>query len=214
KSTDKKTLIFVMGIQRSGGSTLLNAFKRNRNISILREKDNKIFDYFMLRPEREIRPSLDKSKRIAFIEAKSETKKREVVDILSEFSHYTVKIIWNYRNPVNVYYSRLIKYPHKDWVADEVQFSEMWNQRNASVLKAMDQYRDDIAIVKLEDLAVSKKVFKQLCDFIGVKGRNTFYADKINTEKELSDTIIKNINNHTSPILKQLDLNRRFSPDH
>jgi len=212
KSKDEKTLIFLMGIQRSGGTTILNAFKHNRNTSILREKNTKIFDYFMLKPEMELRPFLEKSKSIIFIEAKSETKKRDVIDLISEFSCYTVKIIWNYRNPVSVYYSRLIKYPHKDWVADEIQFCEMWNQRNASVLKAMDTYRDDIAIVKLEDLAESKIVFKQLCDFVGVKGRYKFYSDKINIEKELEDTIIKNIHNHTSHILKQLDLNRRFLP--
>jgi len=212
KSKDKKTLIFLMGIQRSGGSTILNVFKHNRNTSILKEKNNKIFNYFMLKPEKELRPILEKSKSIIFIEAKSETKKRDVSDLISEFSCYTVKIIWNYRNPVSVYYSRLIKYPHKDWVSDEIQFCEMWNQRNASVLKAVDQYRDDIAIVKLEDLSASKSVFKQLCDFVGVKGRNKFYPDKTNIEKELSNTVIKNINNHTSPILKQLDQNRRFLP--
>ena len=212
KSYELKTLFFVMGIQRSGGSTLLNSFKRCRDVSILREKDDHIFDYFMLRPEKEIRPFLDKSNPITFIEAKSETKRRDVIDLINEFSSYSVKIIWNYRNPVNVYYSRLIKYPNKDWVADEMQFCDMWNQRNASVLKAIDQYKNDIAIVKIEDLAESKNAFKKLCDFVGAKGKNKFYRDNINIDKKLSHTIVKNINTHTESILKQLDLNRRFLP--
>lgn len=210
KRQSQKRIFFVLGIQRSGGSTLLNAFKRNRVVSIFLEKDKKFFDYFMLKPEKDLRPFIEESKPIIFIEAKSETKKREVIDILNEFSNYMVKIIWNYRNPVNVYYSRLIKYPHKEWVSDENQFCDMWNQRNASILNAIDQYRDNIAIVKLEDLADSKIVFKQLCEFVGAKGRYTFYRDKTNIEKKLSSTVIETINNQTESILKELDENRRF----
>jgi hypothetical protein len=212
KSKGKKIIHFVMGLQRSGGSTLLDAFRRNRNVSILREKNKRIFDYFMLRPESEIRPLLQKTKLITLIEAKSETKQREVKDLFAEFSEYSVKIIWNYRNPVSVYYSRLIKYPHKDWVADEIEFCKMWNQRNASVINALTLFQKDIAIVKLEDLIENKMVFNQLCDFIGVKGRNKFYSEKPTYEKALSDSIITTINEQTSSILAQLGLNRRFIP--
>lgn len=201
-----------MGIQRSGGSTLLNAFRHNRKVTILSEKDKNVFNYFMLKPEQEIRRLLEKSKPTIFIEAKSETKTREVVDIFNEFSNYTVNIIWNYRHPVNVYYSRLIKYPHKDWVSDENQFCEMWNQRNGSIIRALDQYRENIVIVKLEDLAFSKSVFKQLCEFVGVKGRYKFYQDKINIEKKLSTSVIGKINDQTGSILTELDSNRRFIP--
>ena len=212
KSNDTKILFFLMGIQRSGGSTLLNAFRRKRNVSVFKEKDKRIFDYFMLRPEKEIRPFIEKSKPITFIEAKSETKKRDVTDIFSEYSRYSVRIIWNYRDPVSVYYSRLIKYPYKDWVSDENGFSEMWNQRNNSILKALKQHRDHIAIIKLEDLIECKNVFKQLCDFIGTKGKNTFYSDKVNIGNKLPEAIIKNIQKQTSEVLNQLDLNRRFLP--
>jgi len=212
KSNDTKILFFLMGIQRSGGSTLLNAFRRKRNVSVFKEKDKRIFDYFMLRPEKEIRPFIEKSKPITFIEAKSETKKRDVTDIFSEYSRYSVRVIWNYRDPVSVYYSRLIKYPHKDWVSDENGFSEMWNQRNNSVLTALKQYRNDIAIIKLEDLIESKNVFKHLCDFIGTKGKNTFYSDKVNIDNKLPEAIIKNIHKQTAKVLNQLDLNRRFLP--
>jgi len=213
KSVDTKSLFFLMGIQRSGGTTILNAFKRNRKVSILREKDESAFDYFMLRPEKEIRPLIERSRPTVFIEAKSETKKRDVVDVFHEFSNYRISIIWNYRDPVSVYYSRLIKYPYKDWVADENQFSAMWNQRNTSILRALDQFKDNIAIVKLEDLAESKKTFKQLCEVIGVKGRYVFYRDKTNIEKELPASIIENIKRQTSSVIKQLDRNRRFFAD-
>jgi hypothetical protein len=210
KIQSQKCLFFVMGIQRSGGSTLLNAFKRNRSVSIFREKDKNFFDYFILKPEKELRPFIEKSKSLILIEAKSETKKREVVDIFNEFSNYIINIIWNYRNPVNVFYSRLIKYPYKDWVADENQFCDMWNQRNSSIINALDQYRDNIAIVKLEDLSGSKSIFKQLCEFVGTKGRYTFYRDKIKIEKKLSASVIDKINNQTASILNKLDANRRF----
>lgn len=212
KSTDEKILFFVMGIQRSGGSTVLDVFRRKRKVSIFTEKDKRFFDNFFLKPENIIRPLLDKSKQILFIEAKSETKIRSVIDIFSEFSSYNLKIIWNYRNPVSVYYSRSIKYPDEDWVYDHNQFCEMWNQRNGSVLNALDQYRNDIAIVKIEDLIESKKVFKQLCDFVGVKGRNKFFRDKKNNSMNISDKIIHNIKEQTSTILEHLELNRRFIP--
>lgn len=213
ESEDKKVLFFVMGIQRSGGSTILDSFHRNRKVTILREKDKSVFDYFMLQPESEIRPILKKSKPITFIEAKSETKRREVTDVFSEFSGYSVKIIWNYRNPVNVFYSRLTKYPHKDWVSDELQFCEMWNQRNESVLKVLEHRPEDIAVVKLEDLIRSNRVFKQLCRFIGEKGRYKFYPEKSKSYPYFSDTAADTIIRHTSGILNRLDKSRRFVPD-
>ncbi len=209
---EEKILFFIMGIQRSGGSTVLDVFRYKRKVSIFTEKDKRFFDNFFLKPLESIQPLLENSKPITFIEAKSETKKREVKTIFSEFSQYTVKIIWNYRHPASVFYSRLIKYPHEDWVSDDNQFCEMWNRRNASVLSALEHYRDHIAIVKIEDLIASKKVFKQLCDFVGVKGRNKFYSDKNKIEKYLPAATIKSIHERTSAILNQLDLNRRFLP--
>lgn len=191
---------------------MLDAFRRRRNVSIYTEKDKRFFDNFFLKPEETIRPLLELSKPIIFIEAKSETKIRNVVDVVSEFSNYHVKIIWNYRNPVSVFYSRSIKYPDEDWVYDHNQFCEMWNRRNASVLHALDQYPDDIAIVKLEDLIESRLVFKQLCDFIGLKGRNKFFRDKNKYKKYMSDKIIQNIKDQTSVILLRLDAMRRFVP--
>jgi len=211
-SADEKAIFFVMGIQRSGGSTLLDAFRRKRNVSIFTEKDKRFFENFFLKPEALIRPLLEESKQFTFIEAKSETKIRNVIDLFSEFSQYNVKVIWNYRNPVRVYYSRLIKYPLEDWVVDHNQFCEMWNHRNGSVLNALNQYRDDIAIVKLEDLIESKMMFKQLCDFVGVKGRNKFFRDKKKIEKYISEKIIENITDRTSTVLYHLDVNRRFIP--
>jgi len=190
----------------------LDAFRRKRNVSIFTEKDKRFFENFFLKPEALIRPLLEESKQFTFIEAKSETKIRNVIDLFSEFSQYNVKVIWNYRNPVRVYYSRLIKYPLEDWVVDHNQFCEMWNHRNGSVLNALNQYRDDIAIVKLEDLIESKMMFKQLCDFVGVKGRNKFFRDKKKIEKYISEKIIENITDRTSTVLYHLDVNRRFIP--
>jgi hypothetical protein len=88
----------------------------------------------------------------------------------------------------------------------------MWNHRNRSILNALDRHKNDIAIVKIEDLAESKEVFRQLCDFVGIKGKNKFYRDKINIKKELPETTIKTINDQTADVLNRLDLNRRFFP--
>jgi hypothetical protein len=207
KNGEKVKIIMVMGVQRSGTNVLRESFGKDPAINDFNESaDSELFQDWKLRPEKEIRPVLQRLGGPILTKPISETKFRSIDDVMKEFCDYDVWISWIYRDPINVYYSQIIKWEMvKNRGVDS--FINDWNRRNQSILAALQSYSSKIAIVQYENLISHPELFRGLCSFFGINGKYLFRGDSLGGLKNLSDEMKAKITRGTADILTEL--NRR-----
>ncbi len=69
--------------------------------------DSPFYKNFRLRPEAEIRPLLAQIRGTVLLKPISETFDRSVKEVLAEYKNYQLRVVWIYRDLVNVLYSML-----------------------------------------------------------------------------------------------------------
>ncbi len=216
----KRKMIWVMGMQRSGGTALMNSFLKDSNLDVYKQIDSDLFYHgpeHYLRPEPLISSKLDISSQTLVLEPKSETKIREVADVLNEFTNYDVRIIWNYRHPFDVFISRQQKYPNQEWTKDIDRFIELWNKRNQSIINVLNNQKSNITIIKLEDIIKEPSVYNQLCVSIGIKGNYIFrrYEKSFkNARQGVSEDVQRKISEGTAEVWSILEERRSFKPQY
>lgn len=207
-----KKLVMVMGVQRSGTTALFRSLALDWDLIGIDESDEKAFDNFFLKPEQEIRPILNALPGAVLLKPISETFIRSVADVFEEYKAYDLKVIWIYRDPIKVFYSRYIKGWVKLDTTSIVSFIRSWNRRNSLMLQCLPVYSSEIAIVSYDDLITDSQVFYDLCDYFDLHGMYLFRQDSSTGRKNLSKTYKAMIDVATFPVLNQLKRARRFKP--
>ena len=203
-----RKVIMLMGYQRSGSNVFFNSLASDPSLNSYNESmDNGFFCEWRLRGEEEVREVLAGFPGTVLLKPISEPTYRDVNGVFEEYSAYDLWVAWIYRDPVNVYHSWAVK-----WGSSVDQIVEEWLRSNERILQCLPKYSDRIVIVKYEDLVLSRKLFIQACDFLGVKGKYQFRKDSGNGRHSLSKELIKDIDERTAEILSRMDEHRSFTP--
>ncbi len=198
----------VMGVQRSGTNALRRSLSLDPRVAGFNEsKDSPLFKNWYLRREASIRDFLNGVPGTVLIKPISETRKRTVADIFEEYQAYDLWMPWIYRDPVNVYHSRIRRWPE---LTDIDRFVDSWNSRNRSALEAIPGHADRMAIVRYEECIADPTVFWGLCRFLNVEGEYLFRRDSAGGYRRLDRELQQRILEGTSEVLQELDAARRF----
>jgi len=100
-------------------------------------------------------------------------------DLREEFGAYALRIVWIYRDPVNVFYSM-----HREgWVPfNEIGsdlYIEQWKKRSYLAHEFYQRHSDLIAIVRYEDFFVDSDVFRGLCDWLNIESKSFFQVREV-----------------------------------
>jgi hypothetical protein len=204
-------LIMVMGVQRSGTSTLFNSLATDRTLSAFSEDiDSAFYSNFLLRPVKELAPLIERRGGRILLKPISETGIRSLADVAEEYRSYLLRFVWIYRDPVNVFDSMR----RERWIAaeeiDRPAHICGWRKRNEYALQFQRQNPDQIAIVRYEDLCVDRKVFRQLTRWLNLKCTSYFRKDSAEGRKCIPSAAQKNICAGTTETLSALDAARTF----
>jgi len=206
-----RELIMVMGVQRSGTTTLFNSLARDKNLTSFHESvDNAIYRRYQLRPLREIAPLLNAAPRAVLLKPISETPSRTLEEIATEYAAYDLRVVWIYRDPVNVLYSmqRMGWLPPAQ-IDAAVHFLD-WESRNRLALRFHAQHPAKIAIIRYEDCCTDPQVFRSLCRWLGVAGTSLFRTDRDVGQKNVTRAASEKINAAVGLTLLALDDARIF----
>ncbi len=196
-------IVMITGIQCSGTSALLKSLSRDSGVVTINESlDNELFCSWNLRPEAKIRPFLANMDKTLLTKPVNETRRRSIVELFNEYRDYDLRVIFLYRNPVNVYFSQLMKRV-KDKTITE--FIDDWNSRNRHVIEAMPRYKDRIFLVSYEDIIADKRVFRDLCNFAGINGKSVFRKDSNKGMVNFRQNVIDKIEHGTSEVIELLN---------
>ena len=151
-------LIMIMGMQRSGTTALLYALGQDPHVQVENEEPvSPLYDQYRLRPVYEIHQKLMQIKRRVLTKPVLEADFREIEDVIREFIVYDPRVVWIYRDPVDVWSSaknkfNLSKHDMKTWL-------KRWAKGNESALRAMSgPYWNRIRIVGYHDLIQHREV--------------------------------------------------------
>lgn len=200
-------IVMIAGYQRSGTTALLSSLSKDSGVVTVNESfDNELFCRWNLRPEAEIRPFLANMDKPLLTKPVNETKIRSIEELFDEYRDYDLRVIFLYRNPVNVYFSQLIKrVKDKTILFGHTEFVDGWNSRNRHVVDAMPRYKDRIFLVSYEDVIADKRVFRDLCNFAGIDGKSVFRNDGNNGMDNFHQNVIDEIERGTSEVMELLD---------
>lgn len=202
RSPTRPDLIFVLGSQRSGTNVLRQSLSLDPYVQGFNEKKNsELYVGWALRPEPEIRSVLARFDNTVLLKPIQSVIRRPVADFLAEFNDYNLKVAWIYRDPVAVFRSRGERWSYK---AQAGPFITEWNRINASVLDANDPR---VLVVCYDQLTSDSKVFKALCQNLGIKGENLFHSSRPveEVESSLSEQDVADIRKATVKTLDRLD---------
>ncbi|HJL19073.1 MAG TPA: sulfotransferase domain-containing protein [Sandaracinaceae bacterium LLY-WYZ-13_1] len=209
--SDRKRLIFVMGVQRSGTNALRRSLSLSPSIVAFNEaKEDELYDDWFLRPEPEIRDLLKAVPLPVLLKPISETLERSLSEVMEEFAAYDLHVVWIYRDPVNVYHSTVTRWPHKK---DVGTFIEQWNARNLGAAEAMDRYGEQITVVRYRDLVKDYLVFRNLCERLGIRqGENLFSRDSRAGYEHQPEEVQQEILSETASAWTKMESLRAFRP--
>jgi hypothetical protein len=200
---DKCRLIFVMGVQRSGTNALFKSLAPGANHAFNESDNSLLFEDFLLRDDEVVRDALEAYSGVVLAKPISETKRRNVVDVLEAYADHALSVVWIYRDPVNCYASHIER-----WTGFRGQpeaFATSWSARNLSVLEALEAHADRITIVRYEDLTKSPAMVVSLGDVLGLRVRSKFSRDRRNGRAELAKAEVTAIEAGTGSVLNALD---------
>lgn len=216
KAESKRKLIFVMGVQRSGTTALLDTLGQDPNLRVEDEHvDSPFFHAYYLRPEPVLRAHIHRIRRRILLKAISETYRRTVEDVLDEFARFEPMVAWIYRDPVDVWRSARAEFRLDDreleqWLAD-------WNRRNTLALDTLvGRHANRIAIVSYSDLQTQRGTFRELCRFLDIRPRNNLFwhAGQSKGRTALPLDLQRSIDEATKTTLAELRSRRIQPPPH
>ncbi len=200
---DKCRLVFVMGVQRSGTNALFKSLAPGANHAFNESDNSLLFEDFFLRDDDVVRDVLETCPGIVLAKPISETKRRQVVDVVEAYADHALSVVWIYRDPVNCYASHIER-----WTGFRGQpeaFATSWSARNLSVLEALKSHAERITIVRYEDLTKSPAMVVSLGDVLGLRVRSKFSRDRRDGRAELTRAEVVAIEAGTESVLRALD---------
>lgn len=204
------SVIFLMGVQRSGTNALFKSLTSSAEVRAFNESmDSPWFHELDLRPEVEVRALLEQDARPVVLKPINETKARSVRDVLHEWRDHDVRVAWAYRDPVNCYHSHVTRW--RGFRGQPEAFARHWALRNGSVLDALGEYGARIAVIRYEDLAVDATVLDQLSAFLQVPTCYLFRPDRAAGWRAVPAREQDLIARTTADVLAHLDRQRRFT---
>lgn len=208
----KKTVIMVMGVQRSGTTALFKSLARDPALTSFHESpDDALYYLYHLRSLREIAPILDAAPGAVLLKPINETFVRSLEDLWREYSNYALKLVWIYRDPVNVLSSMM----RKGWLPSGLEGEKgagAWVARNRLALQFQEDRPDMITLVRYEDLIADPGVFRALCGSLGVNGKAVFREDRGTGRQDIPLATQRAIYQLTRATLRALDASRTFRP--
>ena len=203
----------VMGVQRSGTTAIFTSLAADKSLTAYDEDiDNAVYTRFRLRPLCDIAHLFDTAPGTVLLKPICETFDRTLLDLRTEYSHYNVRFVWIYRDPVNVLHSM-----HREgWISAGDIASERhiaaWRTRNEYALQFQADSPQQIAIVRYEDLSRDPKVFRQLSKWLEVRGKCLLRPDISKGRKVLPPSVQQSIDVATATTMDALDAARAFTP--
>jgi hypothetical protein len=207
----KKPLIMIMGVQRSGTSALFNTLASAPGLTGRTEHvGDAIYDDFDLRPEPEIRQVLHSLPGTILLKPVNESKRRAPWAVAEEYAGYELRIIWIYRDPVNVFCSFL----QKGWGRGGCQkFADSWVARNQLAIESIEPLGDRFLVVRYEDIVSNPGCVAALADRLGLSVRSCLRADSQLGRQHLAPEIQAKMQTRTADMPAKLDAARSITPE-
>jgi hypothetical protein len=182
-----KEVIMVMGVQRSGTKVLFNTLASDPTLVGFNESvDDAIYDRYRLRPLPQITHVLNAAPGTVLLKPISETSDRTLEEIAAEYEAYDLRVVWIYRDPVNVLYSM----HRKGWLPPTQIDASVhvldWERRNRLALRFHAQNPTRTAVVRYEDCCTDPRVFRDLNAWLGVTGASLFRTDSDGGRKNVA----------------------------
>lgn len=209
----RKKLIMIMGVQRSGTTALFESLAGATGVTPRQESSgDEIYDDYFLRPEPEIRSALHALPGIVLLKPVRESERRAPLEVAAEYSNYDLRIVWLYRDPVNVYHSFL----RLGWSGDSPDeaswFAEHWAKRNVEALSALDSCQKQLLFVSYDDLTNYPDLTSALAKALGIRSSSSLRRDFSGGRKVLPASMQKIIDLPTAPVRKALAAARSIRP--
>ncbi|MDA9952392.1 sulfotransferase domain-containing protein [Chitinophagales bacterium] len=131
-------IVMILGYQRSGTSAMISSFENCKNYTIHSESNNSwLMHKWLLRPEKNIRYSLNKRKRL-ITKPITESYLRTSGELFEEYKNYDVQYILLLRNVENIFYSNS-KHDNESYGNDIEKFIPLYNKRMNNTLTGLDK---------------------------------------------------------------------------
>lgn len=206
-----KRVIIIMGVQRSGTTALFETLATDLGLTAYHEHpDNALYYDYYLRPEPEIRAILQAAPGAVLLKPVKESNKRGVEAVFEEYAAYDLRIVWLYRDPVNVIHSWVCK----GWTtqANAIPVALEWVARNQAMLEVMAAFQDRLIIVRYEDLLQEAAVLERLKSSLGLTGQSTLRTDSNAGRTNVPERLQALIDQITGRTLALLDQARTLRP--
>lgn len=201
-------LVFIMGVQRSGTNALFKSLTSSPAVLGVNEApDSDFFEQVLLRPEPALRPHLQAWAGPVVLKPISETTRRSVAAVMAEFAAYDLRVAWIYRDPVNCFHSHVVRW--QGFRERPGDFAAHWSQRNRSLLDALPEHHDRLAVVRYEDIVEDPAVFADLREWLDVPGSYLFRPDRGEGRHQQPAEVQAAIDAGTAEVLAALDAARR-----
>lgn len=208
-----KTLIMIMGVQRSGTTALFDILAEAPGVSPRQESaGDDIYDDFFLRPEPDIREILNALPGTVLLKPVRESERRSPLEVAEEYRDYDLRIIWLYRDPVNVFHS----YVRRGWSDDSLAyasgFASEWNCRNSEAVTAAAHLGDRLLVINYEDLTTHRSLVCNLAESLGVRTTGVLRVDSARGRRTLPEEIQRLLDERTENVREALDGLRTVRP--
>lgn len=198
-SPQRKSLIMIMGVQRSGTTALFDILASAPGVSARQETaGDEIYDDYFLRPQPEIREILHAFPGTVLLKPVRESERRSPLQVAEEYRDYDLRIVWLYRDPVNVFHS----YVRRGWFeaspAHAVWFAKEWSQRNAEAVDSAGPLGKRLLVVCYEDLTANRFFVTALAKLLGLQVGKGLERDSSGGRISLSQEIQSLIDDNTT----------------
>ena len=208
---ERYKLICASGYQRSGTTVLFNSLAaRNRHCSFNESPDNEAFTNKNLLPQNILMPLATKCGGKLIVKPNKLFSMFTLDEIAQRYSNFDMRIVWSFRNPVDVYSShfqmaRRTKIQDHGESEFDAKLVNAWKARNSAVLNGIRRRVVPILIVQYEELIASNERNEKISRFCGVE-----YMPRHKMKHNhglgqyLSDTVRRKVTEETRGIYEEL----------
>lgn len=204
-----RRIVMILGVQRSGTTALFQAFAAARGVIPCEESpQDDLYDEFFLRPEPAIRAAIRDRPGTILMKPVRESERRGPAGIAREFSRqagYDLRMVWMYRDPVNVFDS----YVRRGWTVPTEEaareFAIQWRRRNLGAIEDAPALGPGFLILRYEDLSDDPTLVGQVAEAIGLATPGAYGTDKASGRHALDPKIRAVIDEVTRETRARLD---------
>ena len=212
-SAHRKPLVMVTGVQRSGTTAVFGELSRSSGVSPRHESaDDPIYHHYFLRPEPQIRGLLHALPGTVLLKPVRETSRRSLLAIADEYADYDLRMIWLYRDPVNVFASWVARGWTTATSERVVEFADHWCVRNEGTLAAAATLGERLVIVNYEDLCSDPAMLPRLAALVGLSSQGSLRRDGRGGRRTFDPTTQASLDAITGPVTHALADARSLRP--